>query len=159
MEEKDPSVEMTVPIAGEFIHEGRAMDPKWTLLGEGSSSNSDQDKEGIRLEMNGGLYGKTEQKAVVEFLCDAKKEDRRRDKGSSDDDDGEGEDKEPDRSGEEQDDGQGGKLRFISWKDEAEMKVLRLDWITKFACEDALEKGDKSSSSGHWGFFTWLIIM
>jgi hypothetical protein len=35
--------------------------------------------------------------------------------------------------------------------------VLRLDWQTKHACEDA--SSIPSNGSSGWGFFTWFIIM
>ena len=155
-----------IPIAGEFSHNtGGALDPKWTRL-KTSASNADREKEGLRLEMNGGSFEKKKQKAIVEFICqpDLKDEDRRRDgfvrpyeDGDDDEKDG-SENSEDDKNGEVADDGHGGKLKFISWEEEKDVKVLRLEWDTKYACEDAKDSGDESSS-GHWGFFTWFIIM
>jgi len=54
-----------------------------------------------------------------------------------------------------------GPLKFMSFKDE-EIKgdnfgVLRLEWRTKFACEDAVN-APRDSSAG-WGFFTWMVIV
>lgn len=38
--------------------------------------------------------------------------------------------------------------------------VLKLDWRTRYACDDYLKnRNDEQSSSSRWGFFTWLIIM
>ena len=147
----------TIPIAGDFaLTVGGDLDPHWTRL-KSSASSADREKEGLRLELNGGKDGGKKQKAIVEFNCAAD--------GTSDFAwmDGVmyayGEDKdEDDKSGEVADDGHGGKLRLRSWSDEEDMKVLRLDWLTQYACEDAANP-DREASSGHWGFFTWFIIM
>jgi hypothetical protein len=74
---------------------------------------------------------------------------RRRDDEKNDKDNGQCED--TDRS-----------LRFCGYKVEKgakdqEVQTLRLEWRTKYACEDA--PADDSNSSSHWGFFTWFIIM
>lgn len=42
--------------------------------------------------------------------------------------------------------------------DNGNVDVLRLTWHTELACEDSQPEGG-SSSSEHWGFFTWLIIL
>lgn len=71
----DGTIIGVIPIAGEFIHHhGGRMDPKWTRL-KTSSSNSDSEKEGLRLELHGGRYPFSErhgrkQKAIIEFICD-----------------------------------------------------------------------------------------
>jgi hypothetical protein len=51
-------------------------------------------------------------------------------------------------------------LRFCGYKREKtdkdkEVKTLRLEWRTKYACEDA----PAPDGGSHWGFFTWFIIM
>lgn len=139
----------TIPIAGEFSHSiGGALDPRWERL-KGSASSADREKEGIRLIMNGGKYEKKKQQAIVEFVCNAKSEERTRNSVAAAEEDNE--------DGEEVDDEHGGKLKLLSWEDEDDIKVLRLEWQTKYGCEDA-EEGN-GSSSGHWGFFTWFILM
>lgn len=167
----------TIPIAGEFAHTiGGSLDPKWTRL-KTSASNADREKEGLRLEMNGGKFEKVKQKAIIEFICKPDAEDERkrrrdelhssnteerRDKDEDKDEDADDgdDDEEEDRSGEVTDDGHGGKLKYISWEPENDQtRVLRLQWDTKYACEDAKSSNDAKSSSGHWGFFTWFIIM
>ena len=160
----------TIAIAGEFSHTtGGALDPKWTRL-KTSNSLADREKEGLRLVMNGGKYENRKQKAIIEFIClpGSKDADRRRDDipiiyEEEDDDNAWGDDandgdNDDDKSEGVTDDGHGGKLKFIKWEEEEDAKVLRLEWDTKYACEDATVSGDKSSS-GHWGFFTWFIIM
>ena len=120
--------------------------------------------------MGGGSYppknGKP-QKAVVEFLCDRKnetEEQRRafslRDTEEGDDEGNEkgGKDDEERRAEEQTDDGEGGTLRFQSYDKVGDEEVLSLEWKTRYACEDTKDGGSKSSS-GHWGFFTWFIIM
>ena len=142
----------TIPIAGEFSHSlGGALDPKWTRM-KSSPSNTDKAKEGIRLEMSGGKDSDGQkQKAIVEFLCDTSERDdeRRVLLVTEDEEDGEnGDDR--DEKGEEVDDQHGGKLKLVSWDVEKGTKVLRLDWITKYGCEDA--KDDRTGSKGgHWG--------
>lgn len=120
-----------------------------------SAPNADKEKEGVRLEMNGGKDSDGQkQKAIVEFLCDTSTmNDRRRNLLMAEDDgddDGTGED--ADKEGEEVDDEHGGKLKLVSWDVEEGTKVLRLDWTTKYGCEDVKDDGT-GSSSGHWGEF------
>ena len=120
-----------------------------------SASNADKEKEGVRLEMNGGKDSNNlRQKAIVEFLCDGSTKDdtkrilRATEDEENDKDDGTGDDE--NKEGEEVDDGHGGKVKLVSWDVEESTRVLRLDWTTKYGCEDA--KDDRSgSSSGHWG--------
>ena len=146
-----------IPIAGEFSHSlGGALNPKWTRM-KSSPSNADKEKEGVRLEMQGGKDSDgQEQKAIIEFLCDpSTKNDRRRslllaeDEGEPGDDET-GED--GDQNGEEVNDGHGGKLKLVSWDIEEDKKILRLDWTTKYGCEDFKDDGT-GSKSGHWGEF------
>lgn len=165
----------TIPIAGEYSHtQGGSLDPKWTRL-KTSSATADKGREGLRLEMHGGMYKekhgsktrKKKQKAIIEFICErTPDEDERRrdevlrinDKGEDEDqDDGDDDDVGDDR-GELIEDGHGGTLKFISFEDEEEFNTLRLEWKTKYACEDSKDSGE-SSRSGHWGWFTWFIIM
>lgn len=131
---------------------------------------------------------KTKQKALVTFICDKERSGNEMAgytserepaaarlsgaKRAEDDGKGDGGDKEGD--GDNEGDGEkeplpdlenpdeGASLQFKSYKVENEVGTLRLDWRTKFACEDApppeAEDRPKSRSSG-WGFFTWFIIM
>lgn len=147
------TIEHTIPIAGEFSHSiGGALDPKLTRM-KTSPSSADREKEGIRLELNGGKYEGKAQKAIVEFLCDSSEQERKNEGREAEDDENE-----RNKSGEEADDEHGGLLKLLSWEDEENIKVLRLEWTTKYACEDSKDGGN-GSSSGHWGFFTWFIIM
>ena len=136
------------------------MDPKLVRL-KSSESPSDREKEGVRITLNGGKHGKQKQKASVELLCQRDETgDEVRRSAEDDEDDGDGENKAHDDSGEKQSDGHGGTLKLISWKiEEDDINVLRLEWETKYACEDADGSDGESSSSGSWGFFTWLLIM
>ena len=125
-----------------------------------SSSSADREREGIRLQIGGGKDedGK-KQKAIIEFLCSPnhKYEDPPKDTpevfAAEDDEEGDGE-----QGSEEVDDEHGGRIKILSWNDEDEFKVLRLKWTTQYACEDAKDRGD-NESAGHWGFFTWFILM
>ncbi len=153
MEDKVEFIE-AIPIAGATI--GGSFDPHWTRL-KTSDSPADREKEGLRLTMEGGSK-KEKQKAVVELLCPRKDEERRRlrrDKDNNDDDEDD-----DTATGEVVSDGAGGRLKYLSYEPAGDVMVLSLEWTTKFACEDAKGNDDeKKSSSGHWGFFTWLIIM
>ena len=146
----------TIPIAGAFSHTtGGALDPKWTRL-RSSASSADRENEGLRLEMHGGNNDGKKQKAIFEFLCDAPLGDTKsRDLSETLTAVGE---EGHDKSGEEVADGHEGNIKLWSWEDEGDETVLRLKWITKYACEDAKD-GGSGSTSGHWGFFTWFIIM
>ena len=117
-----------------------------------SPSNADKAKEGVRLEMSGGKDSDGQkQKAIVEFLCDiSKRDDEKRDLlGTEDEEDGEN-GGDGDEIGEEVDDQHGGKLKLVSWEVEQGTKVLRLDWTTKYGCEDAKDVRT-GSRGGHWG--------
>ena len=155
------------------------MDPKWTRL-KTSASHADSKKEGLRLEMHGGRFENEDQGAIIEFLCpkspdrarrsrDLVSSEREKDDDKADEDDGgdgdddgdddEEEDGEGDHSGEEVDDGKEGQIKYVDWGIVGGAKVLRLQWTTKYACENAVEHAPDGSSSKHWGFFTWFIVM
>ncbi|KAL8803035.1 MAG: hypothetical protein Q9182_003405 [Xanthomendoza sp. 2 TL-2023] len=150
-----------IPIAGQYtLHGGTELDPEITRL-KTSSSASDRQKEGFRLELHGPTYPAKEgkkHKAVIEFLCKDKAEEKRRLTRRK----AEGDDGEEDHSaqGEVADDGHGGTLKYLDFTNVGEERVLSLEWRTKYACEDVpKEADDKPGKSGHWGFFTWFIIM
>ncbi len=164
------------PIAGDYtLDGGRPLNPRWTRL-KNSDSHADANKEGLRLELNGGQYpfeGKGQpQKAFVEFICDKDRDGLEGDEGDKrekeEGDESEVSTRELNHRRDESDDdgdhdrGEDNKkksLRFISYKSDGEdVGVLRLEWLTKYACE-ATETAPDASKSGRWGFFTWFIIM
>ncbi|KAF1996364.1 hypothetical protein P154DRAFT_416157, partial [Amniculicola lignicola CBS 123094] len=51
----------------------------------------------------------------------------------------------------------GYQLEDVGDKKDKQVKVLRLEWRTKWACKNAPRDADNGSS--HWGFFTWFIII
>ncbi|KAK4556739.1 type II membrane protein [Recurvomyces mirabilis] len=170
-------------IAGEFsTSHGKAMDPRVTRLKE----SSNKDEEGLRIELNGGRYpdarGGQEQRAVLELICDVERtgnegfeevDERSRAvdlaaygamaRRADDDDEDDGDDEAPELPDLDKDKS----LKFISYKTESDVGVLRLTWKTKYACENAKDlpstpdedKKKKESSSNSWGFFTWFIIV
>ena len=174
--ENTTTVSKVIPIAGEFVHDGRYLDPRWERL-HGSPSSADADTEGIRLEINGGKYpfGKKDgksQKAFIEFLCDPE---RTGNEGSVDGEKVESDAIIEDQSGaavdvgkrdsddEEEpkkDPNEGKSLKFISYEqdDDGKTEILRLKWYTKYACE-GMADSHPTRKNGHWGFFTWFIIM
>lgn len=156
-------------IAGEYTAShgaNRALDPRWTRL-KGGASNEDAEREGLRLELNGGKYPDNKEgkphKAIIEFLCDKEltgnegfdvKEKQLFSRA-------EGEE------GDNEDDGvtlpdldKGKSIEFVSFKVEEEnTKVLRLRWKTKYACEGAEVAPPAPKKGNSWGFFTWFLIM
>ncbi|KAL9616154.1 MAG: hypothetical protein Q9204_008608, partial [Flavoplaca sp. TL-2023a] len=129
----------------------------------------DREKEGFRLALHGPKYPEkngVKQKAVIEFLCNDKAEEKEvmEKRGSvaarKADVDGDGEEEDHSATGEMADDGHGGTLKYLDYSMVGDSQVLSLEWQTKYACEDAGKRGDDDKkSSGHWGFFTWFIII
>ncbi|KAL4934418.1 autophagy-related protein 27 [Aspergillus undulatus] len=137
----------------------------------------DSEKEGLRVKMSGGEYpveGEKKKKsagAVIEFLCDLDRsgleglvdEDPKRllrateggeNGGGEGDGEGDSEDKAPFNNGTNPN----RSLQFKSFgKADDDTYVLRLDWKTRYACDNYLR--DSGSSSNHWGFLTWLIVI
>lgn len=173
-----PFLKEVITIAGEFSAShgrSRALDPKYTRL-KGDASNS-EDKHGVVIELHGGKYPDTRtgtpQKAVVEFLCEP---DWTGTEGFEDEGrkmlsfaamgkrDGDGDEED---APELPDLDKGKALQFVRYEMDADnaIKVLRLRWKTKFACEGASSEPDKGSDdeggkeTKGWGFFTWLIIV
>jgi hypothetical protein len=123
------------------------------------------DREGLTLELYGGKdpfkkakgVQQIKQKAIIELLCNRKKSGWEPSPDPS----------ESSLSKRDEDDGApeenvGSALTFKSYDLETtkgeEWKVLKLQWETKYACEDASSITPPQRST-HWGFFTWLIIM
>lgn len=156
----------TIPVVGEYtVSHGRHLESNPTRLKD-SDSNAESKTEGVRVEFSGSRYplsekkGK-EQKAFIEFHCDPEKtgnEGFEETKRSGDDEvqkSEEGDDELPDPLDE------GKSLKFISYKEEQvkgakSADVLRLEWRTKYACENAR---DTTTPKSGWGFFTWFIIV
>lgn len=143
----------------------------------------------MRVELNGGRYpfDKTsgqQQKAIIEFICDANRtgleggEADTRDKIENEERQKrnflraeDGEKKGDEKKGDEKDgkDGEGEpepeepSLTLLSYKLEGEgdrrVEVLRLNWRTKYACEGETGHKPSGSKSSHWGFFTWFLIV
>ena len=166
-----------IPMAGEFVHYNLQLDPTTTRL-KGSDSAADTDKEGVRIELNGGRYPFKDsrkgqkQKVFVEMLCDRNRtglegvsgdgrvplDDGRRKlsarKYSEDDDNDEGEDPGNDDGGnsDEGDENEDPSLQYVSYKVQGEDKdavgVLRLEWRTKWACEGMADQDDDDTDDG-----------
>lgn len=153
--------EHVVPIAGDYIHDSAGWDPKWRLL-RNSDSHEDAAREGLLIEFNGGRYpfkdkkNGVKQKAIIEMLCD-------HDKSGLEGDEKDDRPKDDGRLEKRQDDGdeevdEKKSLTFVSYGTEDGMGVLRLNWQTKYACEDQADNPDPVERGG-WGFFTWFLIM
>lgn len=122
------------------------------------------------------------QRAIVEFVCDKERSGLEHDekdnsphedgdkKGDGKDDKGDkeknGDDKKEDKLRRREEENNNDcedndhSLRFCGYKLETEKKedkvqTLRLQWRTKYACEDA----PPVDGGSHWGFFGWFFIM
>ncbi|KAL4895653.1 autophagy-related protein 27 [Aspergillus ambiguus] len=166
------------PIVG-LDHMGHGTkDPEITRL-----KQADADREGLQVKLAGGEYidddhKKKDARAVIEFQCDPDRSGleglsdvRRKDKDEDADDDEPEEDEKQERRRLRRDDGDkdgeppsdgGDRSPSLSFKSfgpaDDDSYVLRLDWRTRYACDHYLED-KKGDSSGHWGFFTWLILI
>lgn len=124
-------------------------DPEITRL-----KKMDSDREGLLVRLWGGQYvdekkAKKDAGAEIEFQCDPTKSGL---EGVAESEDREMETK--DNNGTNS-----GSLQFKSFGPSGDdAYVLKLDWKTRYACDDYLGS-KKGGSSSHWGFFTWFIIM
>jgi len=161
-------LEHWIAIAGHYdMSSGNTLEVKPTRLKNTGS------REGLVLEMTGGKdpfqkqKGVTQkkQKAIVELVCDKEKTGweplpepnlRKRD----DEEDDAPEDDAPENDAPEEN--VGSSLIFHSYEEEFIRDeiwgVLRVQWQTKYACEDYASTAPSPRSSG-WGFFTWMIII
>lgn len=168
-EDGNPTSSRTFPIVGLEPMGGGAKDVEITRL-----KTDDSEVEGLRVKLTGGHYSNGEKKkkdagAVIEFICDpalsgleglGEEEPKRLIRARAEDEDGDGE-----GNDDGEDDGPinngtvpGRSLQFKSFgKADDDTYVLNLNWRTRYACDNYLE--ERGSSSSHWGFFTWLIVM
>lgn len=157
------------PIAGSYATStGKGLEPKYERL----EDLPDSDMTGLRLELHGGTYKKKSQMAVIDMQCDPERTGNEKSpvKDGKDDEDEKLRSLEANTKDNPQGDNEEGEensLRFVSYKEEDEKKgvrVLRLDWRTKYACQSYEEDDDDGGNETdgnvrHWGFFTWFIIM
>lgn len=129
------------------------MDPEFTRL-----ATIDPETEGVRIKLAGGEYRgdddegkKKDTAAVIDFTCDP---DRSGLEGLVTEEDSADADEKKRRRREES---KNRSLQFKSFELEDDTYVLRLDWRTRYACDD-YQRG-KQNNSNSWGFFTWMIIM
>ncbi len=169
-EDKSDTLERVIPIAGDLKDQGGGhLDPKWERL-KSSSSHSDSELEGLRVELNGGYLGegkdKRAQKAIVEFICDKTRtglehlwdpEDRYVNEKRKREDTEPGDEKDGDND--KVDDNESSSLEWVRYEaGSGDVDVLRLKWRTKYACESSKQEEDEKASAS-WGFFTWFILM
>jgi autophagy-related protein 27 len=143
--QKDRTIEITevIPIAGDLEdHLGKPLNPKITRL-KTADSHKDSEREGLRIELHGGVYTKKKQRAIIEFLCPVGGEETEPE--SNKESNGERKKRAASEDG----------LKFIGYDQggETDFDTLRLEWHTEHACEAEKEK------RAHWGFFTWFLIM
>ena len=143
------------PIAGlEHLGQG-SKDPEVTRL-----KKIDPDREGLMVRLAGGQYidenkAKKDAAAVIEFQCDP----TRSGLEGLDTSEESGQEAEEKRlRAREEISARTPSLQFKSFgPSDNNSYVLKLDWLTRYACDDSLSK--KGDSSGAWGFFTWFIVM
>jgi len=148
-EQKHVQVENVIPVAGNFDSTtGKSLDPRVSRL-----KAQDTNADGLQIELNGGYYNHMKQRAVVQLQCDKDRvgdeEKRKRDADDDADDDDENEETPVESS-----------LSFVSYgkvEGKEQMEVVRLNWRTKYACEDYADS-DQARKTG-WGFFTWFILI
>lgn len=137
------------PIVG-LDHAGAgSKDPKFTRL-----NAIDENLQGVRVELGGGEYKgdhndakAKDASAQIDFQCDP---DRSGLEGLSTRDD-------PMKRRDESDSTRARSLKFKSFDlTEDDKYLLKLEWKTRYACDD-YQRGKNGSS--HWGFFTWMIII
>lgn len=138
-----------------------------------------EDREGLLVKMVGGEYvdfkdgKKKSASAVIEFECDP---DRSGLEGIKDIPEESSENEYEQEAGERvlewtiqnephlaEDDETGNITRSLQFRSfgpsDDGSYVLRLDWRTRYACDNYLKDRKDNQSSGRWGFLTWLIIM
>ena len=93
---------------------------------------------------------------MIQLQCDKERtgneERRRKAKRADDDKTGDDQEEKPSNSS----------LSFVSYgqvEGKEKLEVLRLDWRTKYACEDYADSDEASEKRSGWGFFTWFILM
>ena len=151
-DQEHPQVDFIIPVAGNFqTSSGRSLDPKVTRL-----KTTDSDLEGLQLELHGGDWGKKKQKAVINFECD---------KTRTGNEGNESTDKRMSARDDDEKKDDLHSLTYVSYgavEGKEAMDVLRLNWKTKYACEDVEPDADDDgnvSKKASWGFFTWIILM
>ncbi|KIV97393.1 hypothetical protein PV10_01149 [Exophiala mesophila] len=152
-DKKHVEIENVIPVAGNFeTSTGQGLNPVITRL-----KSQDANADGLQIELSGGTYNKLKQKAVIQLQCDLDRtgnEQRRKRAEPSDDDD----DKD---KGDQDESPSTSSLQFVSYGEvegKERTQVLRLNWRTKYACEDFTED-DGSDKKAGWGFFTWFILI
>lgn len=151
------------PIAGELKDQGGGyLDAKWERL-KTLKSTPDSEREGVRLEINGGWKqsddGKRSQKAIIEFICDKTRVGNEHLWNPEDKYEEGVEERDVKEKEGEADDTTSPSLQYVSYDTTGkDADLLRLLWRTKFACEDAKQEKDAERKT-RWGFFTWFIIM
>ena len=171
------SLERTIAIAGSLENYGGSKFEYDVTRLKTSDSNSDAQKEGLRLVLKGGKHPlagpvkeRRSQRAVIEFICDPEKTGlegewetqenyetklRKREDGEKDKDGKDGED-----GDKGDDDGVESAIEHqllkndtaLIWQsyglnEKKDADVLRMTWYTKHACESSEDSGDDGSDN------------
>lgn len=152
-DKKHVEIENVIPVAGNFeTSTGQGLNPVITRL-----KSQDSSADGLQIELSGGTYNKLKQKAVVQLQCDRERTGNEQRRKRADEDDS---DKDNDEDGDDETPSTNS-LEFVSYGEvegKERTQVLRLNWRTKYACEDFTEDEGADKKAG-WGFFTWFILM
>ena len=101
--------------------------------------------------------------AVIDFKCDPERSGLEGLKTQEDDEKAERRSFTALQKREDSDSGEGDKSRSLQFTSfgpgDDNTYILKLDWRTKYACDNYLGDNKGKDSGGHWGFFTWFIIM
>ncbi|KAK1761263.1 autophagy-related protein 27 [Echria macrotheca] len=165
-EDKKSTVEEVIPIAGDLAeHGGGKFTWEATRL---KTAENEGGKEGLKVTLKGGVWETREQRAVVELRCNKTMEGKEGEWESEDEyvrpaakrDDA---DKSKAENGvgepEHQLKKDGAALIWDGYKREGEVDTLYLTWYTKYACESAAGEPPVEDRGGHWGWFTWMVIL
>jgi len=187
-DDKVDIVSAVIPIAGDLTEAGgHKFEPKTKLLVPEAEAGA----QGLHVTFNGGTFTfedgrKHDQRAVVRFVCDEKREGTEGEYEAEDKYDTKTEALGL-RRREEDSDGDGKKKEFQlgdleaasliydsygSSKSDSDVDVLSLTWKTKYACaSQSTDPSDPESPGGGgndeagappnngWGFFTWIVIL
>ncbi len=122
----------------------------------------DRDRTGLEGLVDDKGKAKEETTSVSPISLDKSRTFEEDDDGKDEDDGGDDPPPDNDDNDGDEDDNNKKSLRYISYpgpSDDTEEDTLRLEWRTKYACEGIMNEDGGKTSSGHWGFFTWFIIM
>jgi len=180
---EEPIISKVKEIAGNYaISNGRHLEPSSKQFHHAENGDKPE-RKGVIVELHGGLWDGTKQKAIIEFVCDKEWDGTEgfgkpntaafvdaahygrmvtRDSGESGDDNGDGSEGDEEPTLPNWDEGKA--LQFKDYSTSGNVATLKLEWKTKWACVGQASNGDDDkpdddTKSRGWGFFTWFLIV